>query len=241
MTLLGISTSYFIQHLVDSVLVRGETRLLNALGVGMAAILLFRTLFGMLRQYLLAHVSRKVDLSLIAGYAQHILTLPLSFFEMRQVGEILSRVNDAAKVRQAISGATLTTVVDGLLVVITTAVLWIYDMQLAAVATLFAPLLLAVVLVHHPASRRRSREAMEQSAKLSAHLVEDVSGVETTKAYGAERMRMEEGEQRLVRLVQSNFSLQKLAISMGAAGGLVSGLAGLVVLWYGGHRVISGR
>lgn len=240
MTLLGISTSYFIQHLVDSVLVRGETRLLNALGVGMVAILLFRTLFGMLRQYLLAHVSRKVDLSLIAGYARHILSLPMSFFEMRQVGEILSRVNDAAKVRQAISGATLTAVVDGLLVVITTTVLWIYDMQLAAVATLFAPLLLAVVLVHHPAARRRSREAMEQSAKLSAHLVEDVSGVETAKAYGAERMRMEEGEQRLVRLVQSNFSLQNLSISMTAAGGMVSGLAGLIVLWYGGHRVISG-
>jgi ATP-binding cassette, subfamily C, bacteriocin exporter len=240
MTLLGISTSYFVQHLVDSVLVRGETRLLNALGIGMAAIMLFRTLFGMLRHYLLAHIGRKVDLSLIAGYARHILSLPMNFFEMRQVGEILSRVNDAAKVRQAIGGATLTAVVDGVLVVLTTAVLWIYDVRLALVATAFAPLLLAVVLLHHPATRRRSRDAMEKAAKLSAHLVEDVSGVETIKAYGAERARMEEGEHRLVGLVQSLFSLQKLSISMTAVGGLVSGLAGIVILWYGGHRVISG-
>jgi ATP-binding cassette subfamily B protein len=240
MTLLGISTSYFVQHLVDSVLVRGETRLLNALGIGMAAIMLFRTLFGVLRHYLLAYIGRKVDLSLIAGYARHILSLPMSFFEMRQVGEILSRVNDAAKVRQAIGGATLTAVVDGVLVVVTTAVLWMYDVPLAVVATLFAPLLLAVVLVHHPATRRRSREAMEESAKLSAHLVEDVSGVETIKAYGAERSRMEEGEHRLVRLVQSIFSLQKLSISTTACGGLVSGLAGMAILWYGGHRVIGG-
>jgi ATP-binding cassette subfamily B protein len=240
MTLLGISTSYFVQHLVDSVLVRGETRLLNALGIGMGAIMLFRTLFGILRHYLLAHIGRKADLSLIAGYARHILLLPMSFFEMRQVGEILSRVNDAAKVRQAIGGATLTAVVDGVLVVVTMAVLWMYDVQLAAVATLFAPLLLAVVLVHHPATRRRSREAMEDSARLSAHLVEDVSGVETIKAYGAERFRMEEGEHRLVRLVQSLFSLQKLSISTTACGGLVSGLAGMVILWYGGHRVIGG-
>ena len=58
------------------------------------------------------------------------------------------------------------------------------------------------MLAHHPAARRRSREAMENAAKLSAHLVEDVSGVETIKAYGAERARTEEGEQRLVRLVQ---------------------------------------
>ncbi len=83
----------------------------------------------MLRQYLLAYVGRKVDLSLIAGYARHILSLPMNFFEMRQVGEILSRVNDAAKVREAISGATLTAVVDGVVVVFTTAVLWMYDTQ----------------------------------------------------------------------------------------------------------------
>ena len=132
MTVLGVSTSYFIQHLVDSVLVRHEGRLLNALGIGMVLIVLFRTLFGLLRQYLLAHVGRKVDLALIAGYARHILGLPLRFFEMRQVGEILSRVNDAAKVREAISGTTLTAVVDGTLVVILLAVLWLYDVAAGA-------------------------------------------------------------------------------------------------------------
>ena len=241
MTVLGISTSYFIQHLVDSVLVRHEGRLLNALGVGMVLIVLFRTLFGLLRQYLLAHVGRKVDLALIAGYARHILALPLRFFEMRQVGEILSRVNDAAKVREAISGTTLTAVVDGTLVVILMlAVLWLYDLRLALVATAFVPVLVAGVAAHHPAARRRSREAMEHAARLSAHLVEDVSGVETVKAFGAERARAEEGEARLVGLVQLGFSLQKLGISMDTLGMLVTALAGIVVLWYGGHRVIDG-
>jgi ATP-binding cassette subfamily B protein len=241
MTLLGISTSYFVQHLVDSVLVRGETRLLNALGVGMAAIVLFRLSFGVLRHYLLAHIGRKVDLALISGYARHILDLPISFFEMRRVGEILSRVNDAAKVREAVGGTTLTAIVDGVLVVLTTAVLWFYDVPLAVVATLFSPLLIIAVLMHHPASKRRSRDAMENAAQLSAHLVEDVSGVETIKAYGAQPARTEEGEQRLVRFIGSVFSLQKLNISMSTAGGLVSAAASLVILWYGGHRVIAGE
>ena len=151
----------------------------------------------------MAHVGRKVDLALIAGYARHVLRLPLRFFEMRQVGEILSRVNDAAKVREAISGTTLTAVVDGTLVVVLLAVLWFYDVRLALVATAFVPVLVASVVVHHPAARRRSREAMEEAARLSAHLVEDVSGVETVKAFGAERARAEEGEERLVGLVQS--------------------------------------
>jgi ATP-binding cassette, subfamily C, bacteriocin exporter len=241
MTLLGISTSYFVQHLVDSVLVRGEVKLLNALGVGMVLVMLFKTLFSILRHYLLAYVGRKVDLSLIAGYARHILSLPMNFFEMRQVGEILSRVNDAAKVREAISGAALTAIVDGLVVIVTLAVLWMYDVQLALVATAFAPLLIIATLLHHPATRRRSRDAMEDAAKLSAHLVEDIAGVETIKAYGSQRLRSEEGEHRLVALVQNFFAIQKLTISMTSIGGLLSGMAGIAILWYGGHRVIDGH
>ena len=240
MTVLGISTSYFIQHLVDSVLVRNEGRLLNALGIGMVLIALFRTLFGAFRQYLLAHVGRKADLALIAGYARHLLGLPLRFFETRRVGEILSRVNDAAKVRDAISGTTLTAVVDGMLVVLLLVILWLYDVRLALVATAFVPVLVASAVAHHPAARRRSRQAMEEAAQLSAHLVEDVSGVEAVKAFGAERVRAEDGETHLVRFVQSMFSLQKLGISMSTLGTFVTALAGIVILWYGGHRVMGG-
>jgi ATP-binding cassette subfamily B protein len=240
MTVLGLSTSYFMQHLVDSVLVRNEGKLLNALGVGMVLVIVFRTLFGLLRQYLLAHVGRKVDLALIAGYIRHVLRLPLRFFEMRQVGEVLSRVNDAAKVREAISGTTMTAVVEGTLVVLLLGVLWLCDGSLALVATVFIPLLVLSVAAHHPASRRRSHEAMENAAQLSAHLVEDISGVETVKAFGAERARAEEGEERLVGFIQSIFSLEKLSISTHSLGMFVTGLAGVVTLWYGGHRVMSG-
>ncbi|MBL8851021.1 MAG: peptidase domain-containing ABC transporter [Planctomycetaceae bacterium] len=240
MTILGLSTSYFVQHLVDSVLVRGETRLLNALGIGMGAVLVFRMLFGVLRQYLLAYVGRKIDLSLIAGYTRHVLSLPMNFFEMRQVGEILSRANDASKVRSAISGAALTAAVDGVVVVFTAVILCCYDVQLAAIAALFGPVWFLVVLMHHPAAKRLSREGMEANAKLSAHVVEDISGVETIKAFGAQRSRMEAGESRLVKLVQTAFSMQMLGTSLGALGELLTGAAGLAILWYGGHRVVSG-
>jgi ATP-binding cassette subfamily B protein len=240
MTALGVATSYYVQHLVDSVLLRHETRLLHALGVGMVLITLFRALFGALRQYLLAHVGRKVDLALIAGYARHLLGLPLRFFEMRQVGEILSRVNDAAKVREAIGRTTTTAVVDGVLVVLLLAILWVYDWPLALVATAFVPLLVGSVMAHHPATRRRSLEAMEHGARLSAHLVEDVSAVETVKACGAERLRAEEGEERLVGFVRAMFSLQKLSTSMSALGTFLTAIAGIVILWYGGCRVMDG-
>jgi ABC-type bacteriocin/lantibiotic exporter with double-glycine peptidase domain len=240
MTLLGVGTSYFIQHLVDSVPIRRETRLLNALGVGMALVIVFRAGFGVLRQYLLAHVSRKIDLALVGGYFRHLLGLPLRFFEMRQAGEILSRLADASKVREAVSGMAATAAVDGTLVVLLLGVLWLSDPPLAAAATVFIPVLVLAVMAHHSAASRRSRQAMEHGAKLSAHVVENVTAVETVKACGAERGRTEEGELRLFRFVESLFSLQKLSISMTSLATLVTAAAGLAILWYGGHRVMAG-
>ena len=240
MTGLGVLTSYFIQHLVDSVLVHHEGRLLNGLGIGMVLIALFRTLFGLLRQYLVAHVGRKVDLALIAGYARHILNLPLQFFEMRQVGEILSRVNDAAKVREAVSGTTLTAVVDGTLVVLMLAVLWYYDLRLALVATAFVPVLVASMMAHHPAARRLSREAMETPPR-SPHTWSKTSPVSRqSKPSGPSGPAPRRARARLIGFVQVLFSFRKLNISMDTLGTLVTTLAGIVILWYGGHRVIAG-
>jgi ATP-binding cassette subfamily B protein len=81
---------------------------------------------------------------------------------------------------------------------------------------------------------------VEHGAQLAAHLVENIAGVETVKAFGVERDRAEEGEGWLVRYIQSLFSLQKLGLGMDALGLFVTGLAGVVILWYGGHRVLSG-
>ena len=240
MTTLGISNSFFIQHLVDSVLVRGEVRLLNALGLGMVLLVVFRVLFGLLRQCLLNHVSRRIDVALMSGYGRHLLGLPMQFFEMRRVGEILSRFHDAGKVRDAISGATTTVLVDGVMVIGMIVVLWLYDLPLALVSTAFIPLLVGGVLVHQPFLLRRSREAMENSAQLSAHLVENVSGVETIKTFGASAAHGEEADLRLARLIKSIRSLQRLGMSTSTLGTIVTTLAGIVVLWYGGTRVISG-
>jgi ATP-binding cassette subfamily B protein len=240
LTVLGLASSFFIQHLVDSVLVHGEFKLLNALAIGMAVLLLFKTSFGVVRTYLMAHVSRKIDLRLLSTYTRHVIRQPLKFFEMRQVGEIISRVADGVKVRQAVSGVTLTVILDATLVVIASAVMFWYDWQLALLAVAFVPALVIPVLAHHPAAKRISRRTMERGAALNAHMVEDVGAVETIKAFGCEDRRQEKNDDRLVELIQSGFSQQMLGLSMSTFGGLITGAAGLAILWFGGHRVIDG-
>ncbi len=240
MTALGFATSYFVRHLVDFVLVRGQERLLDGLAIGMVLVVLFRTAFGALRQHLVAFVSRRIDLDLVSAYGRHVLRLPLGFFETRRVGEVLSRVQDAVRIREAVGGAALMAVVDATLVVASLTVLWAQDAPLALVATLFVPVLVGSVAIHHPSSRRMTRKAMEEAAELQAQLTEDVGGIETIKAFGVEDARSDAADHRLVRLVQSVFSLQHASLRTNAAGTCVAGLAGVAILCYGGHRVLAG-
>jgi len=240
MTALGLSTAFFLQHLIDSVLVHGEWRLLHALAIGMLAVLLLRTLFAVLREVILIHVGRKVDLALISGYTRHLLRLPLSFYEMRRPGEILSRVNDAVRVRDAIGGTTLTAIVDATLVVVAASVMLVYDLPLGLLACAFVPPMVLTAALFHPAVKRRSRRTMEKAADLQAHLVEDIAAAETVKAFRLERDRALEGENRLVQVVQAGFGLQKLGVGMGVVGAVLPGVAGVLVLWLGGARVIDG-
>jgi len=241
MTLLAISTSYFVQHLVDSVLVHYERTLLNALAIGMMLIVLLRTVFGAVRQYLLAFMGRRVDLMLIGGYSRHVLKLPAQFFATRRVGEIFARVRDADKLRDAISGATTTAIVDGIVVTLVLTMLWFYDLPLAAATTLIAPIFLLAVAMNHSALARHSHASMERGSLFAAHLVEDITGAETIKVFEAHDLRSDRTEARLVDFIQSMFSLQKIDVRMTSISTLLTGLTGVGVLWLGGHRVLSGN
>jgi ATP-binding cassette subfamily B protein len=240
MTVLGLSTSLFVQHLCDGVLVRGATGLLDAFGLGMLAIVVFRAVFGALRLYLMAFAARRTGFDLLSGYVRHVIRLPMRFFELRQAGDVLARVQDATRVRDAISGVTLSLLLDGAMVVLAAGALWLQDAQLALVASLFVPALVLSAMAHQPATRRRTRAVMEEAGRVHSQLVEDIAGVETIKALGLEPARSEAGETKLANLFGLAFAQQKLGMSAQTIATIAMGVAGAAVLWYGGHRVIDG-
>lgn len=239
-TLLGVGTAYGIKHLIDFVFTSSEYGLLKAIGVGMILIVLFQAGFELVRQYLLIYIGRKIDLTLIATYVNHVINLPLKAMEQRQVGDYLSRMNDIGKLREAISGAALTAVVDVVLVLLTLIILWLYNRELALFSTLFIPILGIVVILHIPFIRRYSREGMENSAKFSAHLVENFSTVESIRAFNSQRKRQSETELLLVKMIKSFFSLNLFNLSLGTTSGIITGVANAGILWYGGSLVMTG-
>lgn len=132
-TLLGLSTSIYIEKITDYVLVDGNLRLLNLLSVGMIIILLFQLFIGAMKSILVLQTGQRIDRYLILGYYKHLLTLPQRFFDTMKVGEIISRVNDAVKIRAFINDAAIQLVVNVFIVIFSFALMFTYYWKLALI------------------------------------------------------------------------------------------------------------
>ena len=240
MTVLSLTSSFFIQALVDFVFVLGRQPALNLLTLGMLLILSARTAFQALRTYLLAHLSLRIDAETGLGFHRHLLGLPLTFFLRRKTGEILSRMNDAIKIRVAITAATLSIIVDGFLVTVTAGVMFWLDWKLAASALALTPGLAAVVWFTNKPMKRHQRAAMERAAEVEACAVECIGAIQIVKASRAEARIQNRMEARFAEMLDAGYRAQLLALRSSTLSSLVSGLSSLGLLWFGGRRVLEG-
>jgi len=240
-TILGLTSSFFIQALVDFVFVFGRKSALNWLGLGMLIVLVARSAFLALRTCLLAHLSQRIDADTLLGYHRHLLGLPLSFFTSRRTGEILARINDAFKIRLAVSAATLSIIVDALLLIAATGIMLAINRRVTLIPIAVIPVIGAFVWLLNKPMRRHQRAAMEKGADIEAQMVETVAGIQTVKALRAEthaRVRM---EARVEEMLEAAFRSQMLAGHCSALTAAAAGLSGLALLWFGGREVLDGR
>ncbi len=239
-TVLGVLTAFYVGTLLDSVFPNGDERLLHILSAGMLLLIVLRAFFGWTRRLLLLMVAQKIDASLILGYYKHILNLPQSFFDARRVGEIISRVNDAVKIRTAVSGATLTILVDSLMIVFAFAVLLLYSAKLALlVACVFPGFVMVFMLLRGPI-RRTQRSLMERSAELQAQFTSSINGVETIKAVSAENYSNLKTELIFTRILRLMDSATKQNMFNSTAAELLSSIAVVTLFWFGGLLVFQG-
>lgn len=185
-TLLGLSTSIYIQKITDYVLVDGNRRLLNLLSVIMIVLLLFQIFLGAMKSVLTLQTGQKIDKYLILGYYKHLLKLPQRFFDTMRVGEIISRVNDAVKIRTFINDVSIQIVVNVFIVLFSFALMFTYYWKLALIVALVIPFYLGIYGITNWLNKKVERRMMEESAELESHLVESLNAVKTIKQFGAE-------------------------------------------------------
>lgn len=238
-SILGLSTSVFVGKITDYVLVDRNINLLNLMGILMILIILLRTFIGSMKSILALKTGQRIDATLILGYYKHLLTLPQQFFDTMRVGEIISRVNDAVKIRTFINNVSLDLVVNMLILIFTLGLMFIYSWKLAVITLLSAPLFLLIYVLFNRLNRKYQRRIMESGADLEAQLVESLNSVSTIKQFGVEPFANLKTEVRFVGLLRNTY--KSIYGSILANGGIefVSTGITIAVLWAGSIHVIN--
>jgi ATP-binding cassette subfamily B protein len=237
-SILGLATSVYVGKITDYVLVDGNINLLNLMSIIMILILILRTFIGSMKSVLALKTGQRIDASLILGYYKHLLTLPQQFFDTMRVGEIISRVNDAVKIRVFINNVSLDLVVNLLILIFTLCLMLIYSWKLAVITLLSAPLFLLIYYLYNQLNKKYQRKIMESGADLEAHLVESLNSVSTIKQFGIENFANLKTELRFVDLLKNTF--RSIYGSIVANNGIefVSTCITVILLWMGSNYVI---
>lgn len=239
-TVLGILGAFYFKALVDDIMPDGLLVTLTTLSVGMILLNVFKVVLDAIRSHLLLYLSQKLDIALLLGYYRHVLELPMKFFGSRKVGEIVSRFNDASKVRDAISGATLTIMIDTIMAIAGAIILFMQNAKMFGIAVIMVVLYMIIVIGFQKSYEKWNRHQMEDNAQLTSYLVESLNGMQTVKAFNAERKANRETESRFVKLLKSVFQLSFIGNMQNALKVFVELVGGVAILWAGAVDVIHG-
>lgn len=238
-SILGLSTAVYVGKITDYVLVDKNLNLLHLMGIIMIAILLLRTFIGAMKSILALKTGQRIDAALILGYYKHLLTLPQQFFDTMRVGEIISRVNDAVKIRTFINNVSLDLAVNVMILFFTSCLMFVYSWKLAVVTLLSAPLFLLVFWGFNRLNRKYQRRIMESAADLESQLVESINSISTIKRFGIEEYANLKTEMRFVHLLKNTFrSIYGAIMAQGGIQFISTGVT-IAVLWTGSVLVID--
>ena len=239
--LFGLAIPLLIQQIIDKVLSQGNLSSLNVLGSAMVVMALFQGLLTVLRSYIFVDTTDRMDLTLGSAVIDRLLSLPLTFFEKRPVGELSQRVGELNTIRGFLTGTALVSVLNIIFATLYLAVMLVYSPLLTAVALSTLPLYLLLVLIVSPIYRNLIRKRAVAQAATQSHLIEVLGGIQTVKAQHFELTARWKWQDRYRHFVEEGFKSVALGSAAGEIGSFLNQLSGLLILWVGMWLVLQGE
>ena len=239
--LFGVLSPFFMQWVMDMVLVSADYSLLTLLGVGFIMIALFQTMITALRSWVMSWFSSQLSVQWTINVCHHMLKLPLEWFESRHVGDILSRYGSLNTIQSTLTTRFISTVLDGVMSIITVAMLFIYNAKLAwLVIALFLAYALLRFMAYDPV-RRANEEQIISSARTQSSLLETLRGIQAVKTNNKQMPRLAAYMNFLVDSTNKGIVMQKLNILFGSAQGLLTSVGRVVLVWLAALQVLDGN
>lgn len=240
-TLLGIIGSFYFKFLMDDILPNRLNNSLWVVSIAMIVLAVFKIITEFFRSLLLIYMSQNIDIPLLLGYYNHVIDLPMNFFGTRHVGEIISRFNDAGKIRDAIGSATLTIMIDVLMAIIGAVILYVQSPKLFIICFVPIVLYLCIVFIFKKPLEKVNRNLMEDNSKLTSYLVESIEGIETVKSFNGERKVNVETEKKFIRFIKSVFKYSYVNNLQSSIKGTIKGIFAICIVWIGAYLTLKGE
>ncbi len=230
---------FFMQWVVDGVLVSADRDLLVTLGLGFGLLVLLQVATGAVRSWAVLYLSSHLNLQWLGHVFAHLMRLPVAWFEKRHAGDVMSRFGAVQQIQQTLTTSFIEAVLDGLLVVLTLAMMWVYSPVLSAIA-LGAVLLYALArrLFFRPL-REATEEAIVHDAKKATHFLESLRGVQAIKLHNRQEDRQAQFMNRVVDSMNAHIATRKLDLTLGVVHKLLFGLERVAVVWVGALMVLD--
>jgi subfamily B ATP-binding cassette protein HlyB/CyaB len=239
--LFALVAPLFFQVVIDKVLVHRTLSTLDVLVIGLVAISIFETILGIMRTYLFAHTTNRIDVELGARLFRHLVALPVAYFQARRVGDSVARVRELENIRNFLTSSALTLAIDLFFTFVFLGVMFFYSPLLTYIVLGAFPFYIAISAGATPLFRKRLDDKFQRGAENQAFLVESVTGVETLKAMAVEPQMQRRWEEQLAGYVAASFQVLSLANTASQVVQLVSKLVTAGVLYFGARLVIEGN
>lgn len=230
--LFAIISPYFIQIVVDDVILRADITLLNILAAGFFLLLLVELATHYLRQFVILHLSSKLNVQMATNVFHHLIRLPLDYFSKRHMGDLVSRFGSLNVIRELLTTGVVTVLVDGVMAILTLVVMLWYDVKLTlivlAVVVLYG---LLRFLLYRPL-RILNEEQIVASAKENSHFMESLRAIQSIKLFEKEPDRQIQWQNRLTDSLNKNIRITRWNIGFDTANRFLFGTENIAIIYF---------
>ncbi|MBE9050363.1 peptidase domain-containing ABC transporter [Nostocales cyanobacterium LEGE 11386] len=237
--LLSLASPFLLQILTDDVLVRGDTSLLATVAIAVVVMNFISTSLSYVQSNLIAHFAQRLKLGLVLEFGRQILQLPLSYYEARRSGEIVSRLQDIDQINQLVAQVVVSLPSRFFIAVISLCLMVFYSWKLTALAAIIAVFMTLSTVVFQPTLRQKTRELLVKDAETQGVLVETFKGALTLKTTTSVPQFRDELQGRFGVLSNLAFRTMQIGIINNTFSSFVSAIGGVILLWFGGYLVIN--
>jgi ATP-binding cassette subfamily B protein RaxB len=230
---------FFMQWVVDQVLVSADNDLLTLLGVGFGLVVLSQVAISLLRGWSVIYLSTRLGLQWTGNVFAHLLKLPMDFFETRHLGDVVSRMGAIQAIQRTLTTSFVEAVIDGLMALVTLAMMLVYSWKLALVTFLAVALYLGIRTFAYRPMRNGTEQQLVAAAKQQSHLLESIRGMQALKVSGTQALREATYQGLMHETVNRDVWLSRMGLGFNSASQAVFGIERVAVIWIGATLAMS--